>query len=54
MRFGGLFRGSALVNGANRVFSLAMCQIEPESHYSIAIAYIQLHSSIFLNKRFFQ
>jgi len=40
MGFGGLFRGNALVCVANRVFGPPMCRIDPESHYSIAIAYV--------------
>jgi hypothetical protein len=46
MGFGALFRGNTLVYAANRVFSPAMYRIDPESHYSIAIACFQLYSSI--------
>ena len=38
MRFSGLFRGNTLVYAANRGFGPAMYRIDPESHYSIAIA----------------
>jgi len=40
MGFATLFRGNTLVYAANRAFSPAMCQIDPESYYSIAIAYV--------------
>jgi hypothetical protein len=40
MGFGALFWGNALVCVANRVFVLPMYRIDPESHYSIAIAYV--------------
>jgi hypothetical protein len=51
MEFGGLFWGNALIYGVNRVFSPAMRQKDTESHYSIAIAYVQPYSLI---KRFFK
>jgi hypothetical protein len=40
MWFATLFRGNTLIYAANRVFSPAMYRIDPESHYSIAIAYV--------------
>ncbi len=51
MEFGSLFRGNTLVYAVNRVFSPTMQRTGTESHYSIAIAYIQLYSQI---KRFFK